>query len=259
VVGGGVAGMEVARIATLRGHQVTLFEKKKVLGGNLIPGGSHTFKKEVRELNAWYQQELDTLNVTVETGTEVTADWLKQMNADIIVLAVGATPVVPKVRGIENPMVMTSLEALEHAEKVGKKVVVIGGGLVGCEMALEYAQEGKEVTIVEALDAILSASIPSPIPNRQMLHDLFEHHNVNILTGHKLAAVKDGKVVLETEAGSKEIDTDSVVLAVGFKPVKSMVSELRDSKAVIYEIGDGRQIGTIMKAIWDGYEIANNI
>ena len=151
------------------------------------------------------------------------------------------------------------LDAFVHPEKVGQKVVVIGGGLVGCEMALDYAQEGKEVTVVEALPKILSAGIPSPIPNGQMIPDLFEHHHVTVLENHRLSAVENGRVVLSGKDQRKELDADTVVIAVGFRPAPSMAQELQGCGAVVYEIGDGQQVSTILHAVWDGYEVGNNI
>ena len=259
VVGGGVAGMEAARTAAMRGHKVSLYEKNEKLGGNLIPGGSHSFKKEVRELNAWYQNELKGLPVEIHTGEAVTAGQLRDMGADVIILAAGSVPVTPNVPGMDDEKVLGCMEAFAHPEKVGQKVVVIGGGLVGCEMALDYAQAGKEVTVVEALPKILSAGIPSPIPNGQMLPDLFEYHHVNVLENHRLSAVEDGKVILESDGQKKMLDADSVVVAVGFRPVPSMAQELSGCGAVVYEIGDGQKVSTILHAVWDGYEVGNNI
>ena len=259
VVGGGVAGMEAARTAAMRGHKVSLYEKNESLGGNLIPGGSHSFKKEVRELNAWYQNELKALPVEVHTGENVTAGQLRNRDADVIILAAGSVPVMPKVPGIDDKKVIGCMEAFAHPEKVGQKVMVIGGGLVGCEMALEYAQDGKEVTVVEALPKILSAGIPSPIPNGQMIPDLFEHHHVAVLENHRLSAVEYGRVILESGGQKKAFDADSVVIAVGFRPVPSMAQELQGCGAAVYEIGDGQKVSTILHAVWDGYEIGNNI
>ena len=259
VVGGGVAGMEAARTAAMRGHKVSLYEKNESLGGNLIPGGSHSFKKEVRELNAWYQNELKALPVEIHTGENVTAGQLRDMDADVIILAAGSLPVMPKVPGIDDKKVIGCIEAFAHPEKVGQKVMVIGGGLVGCEMALEYAQDGKEVTVVEALPKILAAGIPSPIPNGQMIPDLFEHHHVAVLENHRLSAVEHGRVILESDGQKKAFDADSVVIAVGFRPVPSMAQELQGCGAAVYEIGDGQKVSTILHAVWDGYEVGNNI
>jgi len=166
---------------------------------------------------------------------------------------------MPGVPGIDDPKVLGCMEAFAHPEKIGQNVVVVGGGLVGCEMALEYAQDGKKVTVVEALPRILSAGIPSPIPNGQMIPDLFEYHHVSVLEGHKLSAVENGKVILEHDGQKKALEADSVVIAVGFRPAPSMAQELAGCGAVIYEIGDGQQVSTILHAVWDGYEVGNNI
>ena len=259
VVGGGVAGMEAARTAAMRGHKVSLYEKNESLGGNLIPGGSHSFKKEVRELNAWYQNELKALPVEIYTGETVTSEQLRNMDADVIILAAGSVPVMPNVPGMDDKKVLGCMEAFAHPEKVGQKVMVIGGGLVGCEMALDYAQDGKEVMVAEALPKILSAGILSPIPNGQMIPDLFEHHHVTVLENHRLSAVEDGKVILESDGQKKVLDADTVVIAVGFRPAPSMAQELQGCGAVVYEIGDGQKVSTILHAVWDGYEVANNI
>ena len=259
VVGGGVAGMEAARTAAMRGHKVFLYEKNGSLGGNLIPGGSHSFKKEVRELNAWYQNELKALPVEIHTGETVTSEQLRNMDADVIILATGSVPVMPNIPGMDDKKVLGCMEAFAHPEKVGQKVMVIGGGLVGCEMALDYAQDGKEVMVAEALPKILSAGILSPIPNGQMIHDLFEHHHVTVLEKHRLSAVENGKVILESDGQKKVLDADTVVIAVGFRPAPSMAQELQRCGAVVYEIGDGQKVSTILHAVWDGYEVGNNI
>lgn len=259
IVGGGVAGMEAARTAAMRGHTVTLYEKSHELGGNLIAGGSHSFKKEVRELNEWYQNELKALMVTVKLQTGVTAEQLKSIKTDVIILAAGSKPIMPKAPGIDDEKVVGCMEAFFYKEKIGQKVAVIGGGLVGCEMALDYAQEGKEVTVVEALPKILSAGIPSPIPNGQMIPDLFEHYHVNVLENHRLKEIRNGQVILQNETEEKALDVDTVVIAVGFLPAPSMKEQLSPCDAVVYEIGDGQKVSTILQAVWDGYEVANNI
>lgn len=259
VVGGGAAGMEAARVAAKRGHEVVLLEKGKELGGNLIPGGSHSFKKEVRELNAWYRQELKRRPVDVRLGTEATPEMLRDLSADVVILATGSSPVEISVPGGAAGKVLGCLEALESPHKVGERVVVIGGGLVGCEMALEYAMDGKKVTMVETLPRILSSGIPNPIPNAQMLPDLFEKYGVTVLTGHKFAGFRDGKALLEGKDGEVEVPADTIVTAVGFRPRASLKSRLEPGGATVYEIGDQRSVATILQAIWDGFEIGNNL
>ena len=256
VVGGGVAGMEAARTATMRGHEVTLYEAGPQLGGNLVPGGTHSFKQDVQRLNKWYQRELNELKVDVRLNTKADAVTLREAGADAVILAVGASPVVPNIPGIDKAL--TSIDVLSGKKEIGEKVVVIGGGLVGCEIALEHAMEGKSVTVIEAMDSILSAGALVPIMNKMALEDLLSHHKVAIRTGCKVESVNDEGVVITEQAGGKQVSVpaDTVVLAIGFRPLPSMAQDMYGCGADIYEIGDGREVGTIMSSIWDGYEVA---
>lgn len=258
VIGGGVAGMEAARTLARRGHEVDLYEKKGELGGMLIPSGSHPFKKEVHMLNDWYKLQLEKLPVNVHLNTEVTPEQVKDMGADVVILAVGANPVHFNVPGIDDPMVKGCLDILEDPSLAGDRVVVLGGGLTGTEMALDFAQQGKDVTIVEMMPDILSTGGPQPVPNVQMLRDLLDHHNVRILAGTKLDRIEDGKVVVTAADGEQTLDADTLVLAAGFRPADSMREAIGEGP-VIYEIGDGDQVATILHAIWQAYEVANNI
>lgn len=257
VVGGGIAGMETARTAALRGYTVTLFEKSDHLGGHLQEAGAHSFKKEVAELNRWYQRELKELGVTVHLNHEACAGCVKNENPDAVVLATGSVPSMPPIPGLDKATI--SLDAIAHPEKLGQSVVVAGGGLVGCELALDEAMKGKDVTIVEALDSILSSGVPAPTPNAQMMGDLLAHYGVRVLTGHKLLEVTDTGVIVENVDGKVDLKADSIVSAIGFKPGKSLKDDFADCGASVYEIGDAVKAATIMNAIWEGYEVANNI
>lgn len=260
IVGGGVAGMEAARTCALRGHKVTLFEKSGRLGGNLIPAGTHGFKEEVQRLNQWYQRELEKLPIDVHMNEEAGPDKIKSMEADAVILAVGSSAVVPPIKGVETECCMSCTEALDNVKPVGDKVVIVGGGLVGCEMALEYLQEGKKVTIVEALDHILSAGAPVPLQNVQMLKEAFEYYQAEILEGHRIIEVKEhGAVVADASGQEKELEADTVIMSVGFRPLPSMKEELEPLGIDIYQVGDGRAVGSIMTAIWEAYEVAHSI
>jgi 2-enoate reductase len=261
VVGGGAAGMELARTAKIRGHNVSLYEKSGQLGGNLLTAGAHSYKNVILQLNSWYRQELKDLDVPVYLNTELDADAIKGKNPDIVVLSVGAVPVVPNISGIDDPKVITGVDALVGKRSIGENTVIIGGGLVGCEIAIDYAKEGKKVTIVEALDSILSAGEPVPLPNLMMLNDLIAHYKVNVITGNRLESVNEKGVVIAPSNGgeSQEIPADTVILAVGFKPVPSIASDLYESGIEVHEVGDGRKAGNIKTAICEAYEIARLI
>ena len=243
----GVAGMEAARTAASRGHTVTLCEGSGQLGGSLLPAGAHDFKEVLNELNLWYQRQLDKLGVTIQLNTRITAQ-------DI--LAVGAEPVIPPVPGIDGNHVLDCVTALTGASVSGKNLVVIGGGLVGCETALGYAQEGREVTIVEALPNILSAGVPVPESNQQMLEDLLEEAKVHIRTGSRLVQVNEDSVVIATAQGEEMLPTDGVILAAGFRPRPSLASALTGSGIEVYQVGDGSKVGSVMTAVATAYTVA---
>jgi 2-enoate reductase len=262
IVGGGAAGMEAARTAALRGHNVILFEKTDRLGGNLIPAGKHEFKKEVRELNEWYKQEINAQEqIEIRMQEEATPDKIKELNPDVVILAVGSTAIMPKLPGIEKNHVMSCVDALEDKKPIGQKVVIVGGGLVGCEMALEYIQQGKYVAIVEALDDIMSAGEAVPTQNKQMLLDAFEHYNTQIFRGHRLTSINDkGALVIDTKTGiEKQLEADNIIMSVGFRPNKSIADQLSDISYEIYELGDGHSVGNILTAVWGAYEVARAI
>lgn len=256
VVGGGVAGMEAARTAASRGHTVTLCEGSAQLGGSLLPAGAHHFKEVLNQLNRWYQRQLDKLGVTIQRNTHLTSQDILARKPDSVILAVGAEPAIPAVPGITGINVVDCVAALTGAPVSGKKLVVIGGGLVGCETALGYAQEGWEVTMVEALPCLLSAGIPVPESNQQMLEDLLEEAKVSIRTGSRLVQVNPDSVVIATAQGQETLPADGVILAAGFRPRPSLSAELTGSGIEVYQVGDGCKVGSVMTAIATAYTVA---
>lgn len=262
VVGGGVAGMEAARVAKMRGHDVSLYEKGDKLGGNLVPGATHSFKADMQRLIEWYQRALKNMNVPIHLNTELDVNAIKKMNPDVVFLAVGSTPVMLNFKGNDDPRVISCIDALLGKKKIGQRVVIVGGGQVGCEMAYEYAKEGKTVTLVEALDAVLSSGPAVPLMNKMMLNDLLDFHKVKVYTGHTLSSIdKNGAVIksAKDDAAPIEIVADSVIISVGFKPVPTMAKDLYGSGFAVYEMGDGSKVGNVMTAVSDAYEIARSV
>ncbi len=259
VVGGGIAGMEAARTSALRGYRVTLFEKRDHLGGHVVEAGAHSFKSEIAKLNAWYQRELEELGIDIKLNHEPCINCIRKQEPDAIILATGTDEVHPNIPGIDDAV--PSLDAINHPEKLGEKIVIVGGGLVGCEIALDEANRGKDVTVVEALEEIMAAGgVGAPYPNRQMIVDLFENKGVKVLTSTKLVGVNRNGALVEKPDGNRAIiDADTVVSALGFRPAMNLKQEWKELGKPIYEVGDATGAGTIMKAIWDAYDAANSI
>ena len=257
VVGGGVAGMEAARVCALRGHDVSIFEKSDHLGGLLVPAGTHEFKRDIARLNTWYQHELQKLNVPVHLNTNVTPEFIRQDVPDVVLLAVGSRPVVPPLPGIQDEKVCTAVDALERHLPLGQRIVIIGGGLVGCESAIDFAQQGKDVAIVEMMPELLPGG-KTPNMVSQHIHALLDDLHVRQLTGTKLLSVtKEGVQIAPASGGDVQtLAADSVVLSIGMRPLESMAASLYGCGAEVFEIGDGRAARDILSAVWDAYEVA---
>ena len=257
VVGGGVAGCEAARVLALRGHEPVLFEKSDRLGGNLIPGGAPDFKEDDIRLAEWYTHTLKELKVEVNLNAEVTKEQVLNGDYDTVIIATGSTPKVFSIGDDEK--VFTAADVLTGKKDCGDTTVVVGGGLVGCELALDLAKKGKKVTIVEALDKILAVNGPLCSANKEMLERLIPYNGVEVKANTKVKKYENGKVQVETKDGLEEIECDSVILAVGYKEENALYKELEFEVPDIYLLGDAKKVSNIMYAIWDAFEVANHI
>lgn len=257
IVGGGVAGCEAARVLALRGHEPVLYEKNDKLGGNLIPGGSPDFKEDDIALANWYAHTLEELKVEVHLNSELTKEEVLKFNADSVIIATGSTPKVFSLG--DDDKVFTAADVLLGNKDAGNTTVVVGGGLVGCELALDLAKKGKKVTIVEALYKLLALNGPLCSANSEMLERLIPFNGIEVKINSKVKTYKDGILELETENGIEKIECDSVILSVGYKEENSLYNELEFEIPEIHLLGDARKVSNIMYAIWDAYEVANHI
>ena len=257
IVGGGVAGCEAARVLALRGHEPVLYEKNDKLGGNLIPGGSPDFKEDDIALANWYAHTLEELKVEVHLNSELTKEEVLKFNADSVIIATGSTPKVFSLG--DDDKVFTAADVLLGNKDAGNTTVVVGGGLVGCELALDLAKKGKKVTIVEALYKLLALNGPLCSANSEMLEKLIPFNGIEVKINSKVKTYKDGILELETENGIEKIECDSVILSVGYKEENSLYNELEFEIPEIHLLGDARKVSNIMYAIWDAYEVANHI
>lgn len=255
IVGGGIAGMEAGRVSAMKGHEVTLYERGEKLGGHLIAASVPEFKQDIRRLLDWYNKQLKSLGVEIRLQVEVTSELVKRKNPNRVILATGSKPIIPPIPGIEKPMVSTCIDLLSGKKKPKGSVVVIGGGLVGCDTALWLANQGRKVTVIEALPEIATGRIF--FANRDMLLDLLREKNVEFVTNASPEEVRDeGVSVIEGNSTRKFIMCDTVALALGLKPEKELYESLRKECTELYMIGDCKEPGKIMDAIWDGYHIA---
>lgn len=258
VIGGGVSGMEAAITAKKAGHDVELYEASDALGGHLIEAGSHPFKQGIADLNKWYQHELARMGIPVHMHTKMTAQDVRATGCDTAILAVGSYHFVPPIPGHDHEKAVVCYDVLMKKKEVGQNVVVVGGGLTGCELAYDLARfEGKNVTLVEGLSDILSAGPKVPNSVNMMLRLLLDEYKVNIVTEHMIAEVNDAGAVVKAKDGTLEtIPADNVVFAIGLRPQPSMAAELLGSGVTVYEVGDGSRVGNIQTCTAAAYEVA---
>ncbi len=256
IVGGGVAGCEAARVLALRGHKPEVYEKSDRLGGNLIPGGVPSFKEDDHALAAWYAHTLKQLRVPVYLNTELDASAIRNAGADVVLIATGSKP---KLFRLGEGPVFSAADVLLGRKRAGERVAIIGGGLVGCELALHLREQGKQVTIVEALEKILAVNRPLCHANSEMLEALIPFKGVKTITSAK-AVGYDGKTLkIQAPSGPLELPADTVVLAVGYSSENALFEELKNELPRIHLLGDARNVANILYAIWDAYELAGHI
>ena len=253
VVGGGPAGLEAARVAATRGHTVDLYEKTDRLGGVLFPAATPDFKKELRGMIGWWERQLAALPVTIHLGTEIAAGAPELEAADAIVVATGSLPVLPaSIPGIEHA---TDVLDLHEGAPAGARVVVAGGGLSGADAALELAQAGHEVTIVEVADEIARDLI---VINRITLLRQLAEAGVRILTGHAVTRVDAAGLDATGPDGDVRVDADTVVAAFGARASRALPDAL-EGDARVRVVGDCVTPAKVGEAINAAYVAALEI
>jgi len=278
VIGGGPAGMEAARVAALRGHKVTLYEKSPKLGG-LLPLAALVKGVEIEDLPGivrYLKTQIDKLGVKTKLGKEADASVISKIKPDVVILATGGIPTVPEITGINKRNVI-STPALHRMLKsylrflgprtlrwltkfwmpIGKRVVIIGGGLHGCELAEFLVKRGRRVTIVDTAKALGEGMIDFRLG---LLLDWFGKKGVTMITGVKDMEITDKGLIITTKEGEKQtIEADSIVPAMPLAPNTGLLKSLKGKAPEIYAIGDCSQPRMIVDAIADGWKIANKI
>jgi 2,4-dienoyl-CoA reductase-like NADH-dependent reductase (Old Yellow Enzyme family)/thioredoxin reductase len=255
IIGGGPAGMECARIASLRGHDVSIFEKNTQLGGHLIEGTIPEFKKDVRNYKEWLIGQVKKLDIHIKLGEEFTPHKANNLKPDVIVLATGSVPIIPEIPGIRNANVVTAIDILLGKVEPKSKIIVIGGGAVGCEVALYLAeQKGKKISIIEMLPDIAGDALPT----RSILLTRLVDAHVEVLTNLKVIEIGNDRIVaLGRDHKIVNVEGDQIVLATGLAPRAGLYALLKDKASEVYLIGDACIPARIGEATRDGHRIGN--
>jgi 2,4-dienoyl-CoA reductase-like NADH-dependent reductase (Old Yellow Enzyme family)/thioredoxin reductase len=256
IVGGGPAGMEAARVAALRGHRVVLYEKSDRLGGQLNLAIITPHKLEIKGLINYLTTQIEKVGVEVHCGIEVVASLIEKERPDELIVATGAIPYIPNIPGVDSKSVSTSWDVLTGKAKVGKKIVIAGGGMVGCETAEFLAERGHEVTIASQSDMI-GKDLEQTV--RRYLLKRLEKYGVKMLTNAKTMEIKTDQVILGTYGEEWSIECDNVILAKGASPSRDLVRSIREIFPNFFLIGDALEPRTAKEAIYEGARIARVI
>jgi NADPH-dependent 2,4-dienoyl-CoA reductase/sulfur reductase-like enzyme len=265
VAGGGPGGLEAARVAALRGHKVTLYEKSDRLGGQFwigsLPPGKQELTRGIKYLIAQARQS----GVKIELGKEVTPALVDELNPDVVIVATGGAPFIPKnIPGIDRPHVFTSQDVLTERVRCGHRVVVLGANMVGCEVADWLGMRRKEVTLVKRRPGP-PADIGEDIPlsSKVPLLERLERWKVKVITGHKkgigIQEITGEGVVIIRDGHKELLECDSVVLAMGIVPINRLAEQLKGKVAEIHVIGDARQPGKAIHAIHEGSKVGRTL
>lgn len=260
IVGGGMAGLEAARVLALRGHRPVLYEAGDKLGGVVIAGGQPSFKEDDLNLIAWYEATLAALGVEIHLGTPVTAAMIDDTDADHLIVATGSYARTLALSG-GIPVIEATDALLDATPLLGRRVVIVGGGLTGCELALHLREldPDTEVTIVELGEDILSLSGPLCHANHDMLRDLLPFHGVEVLARAAAKETTTDGLLVATGDTERLVPADVVVTAVGYRPNADLYEAVRTSPIPRHLLGDARKVSNIMYAIWDAYEVATGL
>ncbi|MFC1904716.1 FAD-dependent oxidoreductase [Chloroflexota bacterium] len=257
VIGGGPAGMEAARVAALRGHQVTLCEKEGRLGGNLIAASVAPYKDDIAYLTRTLVKQVEKAGVDIRLNTEVTPELIEENKPDVVILAAGSLPIVQDVPGVDGDNVVMAVDLLTgHKKADWEKAVIIGGGMIGCEVAEFLADKGTKVTILEILKRAASDIGPT---SRWVVLDRMRKAGINIVTLAQVTEITSGGVNALCNESTEFFPADVVVIATGMKPDDRLISELQGKVGALYSIGDCVQPRRIAEAMETGFKTALEI
>jgi len=260
VIGAGPAGMEAARVARIRGHHVILIEKERRVGGQLFYASLPPHKKEFEEVIQYLERQLKKLKVEIRLGKEATDVMIKRMKPDVIIIATGASPILPFTKGIDKPHVHTAIEVLAQKVSLKGKTAIIGGGLVGLETALYLIEKGvSPLIIIEPTDK-LGGNIGLRM-GWYVRNKVTTHPEIDVRTETTLEEIKDDSIVIQKSGIFEEINISNVVIAVGMKNNNSLSEELKSKNLCkeLYVIGDCNIPRTMKEAFEEAAIVARRI
>lgn len=255
VIGGGIAGMEAARLCALRGFEVALYEQSNQLGGVFQAAAAPQFKTDDKKLLRWYEKQLHDLNIPVHLNTKVNRALILQQAPDIVLAAIGSAAAVPPIPGVGQPFVVNAKDYLLKNNIRGERVVVIGGGLTGCEVAYNLALQENSVSLVEMQPELMQSGSLCTV-NTNMLKDLLSFHQVQTHTGSKVLEITDTGVTISRDGETKYLQADHVVIAAGYRPTET---DFDLPGIEFHKLGDCADVGNLLTAIWGAADTVINL
>ncbi len=256
VAGGGIGGMQAALTCARRGHDVILCERSGRLGGTLRCEEKVPFKKKLDGYIAHQIRALGKAAVDIRLNTAVTPELAEALAPDVIIAALGARPIVPKIKGIDGKNVLGAEEAYINPERVGKRVAILGGGLVGIELGIYLAQLGRSVTIIEMLDTLNDGG---NFLHMVGLRTEMARYNIGVQLNTKAMEINTGGVIGHNSDGEKLFEADTVIYAVGQRPLSDEALALRFCAPEFYMLGDCNAPKNIAAATSAAYTIARDV
>lgn len=258
VIGGGPAGLEASRVAALRGHEVTLYEKASELGGQTRIGRVPPHRDEFGKVTEYLTRQVEKAGVKLELGETISEDTVRNLDAEVIVLATGAVPLVPEIEGVKQSHVVCAEDVLTGKASVGNRVVIIGAGLVGLETADYLVVQGKHVSLLEMLE-----TVPPEMGNANRIYFeiKFSEKGVEIHFGARVDRIEEDGIVYTQKGWVRKIMAiDTVVLATGYVPDRSLEKAIGNDKGVtVFSIGDCVKARNALEAIYEGSRIGREI
>lgn len=248
IIGGGIGGMEAARIATIRGHRVTIYEKTNKLGGVFIPASNFDFKEADKKLIEWYRTQIARLNIEVKYNCEVKD--IKNIDADEIIIATGG-----QARKLNMPNAEKCVDAVDYlnGRKIGNNIVIVGGGLTGCEIAYDLHKKGKKPVVIEAKNDLMAVK-GLCLANSSYLRDYLKTNKVPVYLESSLKEIGEDHVTISTKDGDISVAFDDIITAIGYNP-----APIAKGGKNVHVIGDAYAIGNLRTVIWQAWEVAEKI
>lgn len=264
IIGAGVGGMEAARVAKLRGHDVEIYDKSDKTGGIFNVAAAPSFKHGDERLLNWYDRQMKKLSIPVHLNQQMTADSIRKLHADEVIIATGSSPKRPPIPGIDKMHTVYAADVLSGKKKVSGNIAILGAGLIGCETAIYTTEDqNNHVTLIDIVRWIMTGGIEQPptVNLEYMERILGAKENLDMRMRTSVTSIEEGVIhAVSKDLGNIDIHCDTLVIAAGLKSANDLYEELKqDYSSHIHLLGDARQIGTVLTAVHEGAEIAESL